>query len=330
VGSFKSPYFLGDLQLPSNIFCSPLAGCSDLPFRQMTHSYSPGLIFCEMVKMDALVRHDPNTYRILDYERGMHPIGAQLCGSKPELAAPCARIIEDLGFDVIDLNCGCPVDKVTRDGSGSGLMRNPDKIGEILSNMVNAVSIPVTVKVRTGWSEEEINAPLITQIAEEAGAVAIFVHGRTRAQGYRGPAKWEHIRACVEAAKTIDVFGNGDIVDAASGASMFETTGCAGILLSRGTFGQAWLIEDLMRHFEGLEPIKRTSMDLPDAFCDHFRRVTAYQSPRRALLDLRRISAWYLRQGHGLKELRGQLTGVASVEKAFEFIESYSWESVVL
>ncbi len=283
-----------------------------------------------MVKMDALIRHDPNTYRILDFEKEMHPIGGQLCGSKPELAGPCARIIEDLGFDVVDLNCGCPVDKVTRDGSGSGLMRNPDKIGEILSNMVSAVSIPVTVKVRTGWNEEEINAPLITKIAEEAGAVAIFVHGRTRAQGYRGPAKWEHIRACVEAATTIDVFGNGDITDAASGAGMFETTGCAGILLSRGTFGQAWLIEDLMRQFEGLEPIKRTSLDLRDAFCEHFQHVTAYQSPRRALLDLRRISAWYLRQGQGLKGLRTQLTGVATVEEAFQFIENYSWEEVIL
>ena len=182
---YKSPYFLKNLELSSNIFCSPLAGCSDLPFRRMTSFFSPGLIFCEMVKMDALIRHDPNTYRLLDYEKEMHPIGAQLCGSKVDLAAPCARIIEDLGFDVIDLNCGCPVDKVTKDGSGSGLLKDPNKIGEILEKMVNAVSIPVTVKVRAGWNEEEINAPLITQIAEEAGAAAIFVHGRTRAQGYR-------------------------------------------------------------------------------------------------------------------------------------------------
>ena len=121
----QRPFQLGTITLPSNIFCAPLAGCSDIPFRRITSSYHPGLIFCEMVKMDALIRNLPATYRFLEYEEHMHPIGGQLCGSKPELAGPCAKIIEDLGFDLVDLNCGCPVDKVTKDGSGSGLLKNP-------------------------------------------------------------------------------------------------------------------------------------------------------------------------------------------------------------
>src|SRR6185437_6206308 len=205
----KKPFQLGNLTLPSNIFCAPLAGCSDLPFRRMTSKYRPGLIYCEMVKMDALVRHDPHTYRLLDFEADMHPIGGQICGSKPQYAGKSAKIIEELGFDVVDLNCGCPVDKVTKDGSGSGMLKTPELIGEILSNMTAAVKIPVTVKIRAGWDEKSLNAAEIVQIAEQAGAAAICVHGRTREQGYKGPANWDWIRECKRAAKKIQVIGNG-------------------------------------------------------------------------------------------------------------------------
>ena len=126
----RTPFYLGKKKLPNNIFYAPLAGCSDYPFRQMSAKYSPGLIYCEMVKMDALVRYDQGTFHILDYARKMHPIGGQICGSKPSIAGQAAKIIEDLGFDVVDLNCGCPVDKVTKDGSGSGMMKNPQLIGK--------------------------------------------------------------------------------------------------------------------------------------------------------------------------------------------------------
>ncbi|KAG8172289.1 hypothetical protein JTE90_025602 [Oedothorax gibbosus] len=135
----------------------------------------------------------------------MRPIGAQLCGSKPELAAECARIIQDLGFDSLDLNCGCPVDKVTKDGSGSGMLKTPQLIGDILANMVSAVKIPVTIKIRAGWDSSQINAVEIVKIAESAGAKAICIHGRTRAQAYRGPANWDWIRECKQAAQTIKV-----------------------------------------------------------------------------------------------------------------------------
>src|SRR3989338_6024224 len=139
---------LGKLHLSSNILYATLAGCSDYPFRKMSALFKPALMFTEMVKMDALVRHDMGTYRLLSYSPDMRPIGAQLCGSKLDFVKESARIIEDLGFDVVDLNCGCPVDKVTKDGSGSGLLKTPEKIGDILSAMVSAVSIPVTVKIR--------------------------------------------------------------------------------------------------------------------------------------------------------------------------------------
>lgn len=187
---------IGKLVLAKPIIYSPLAGCSDYPFRKIASYYRPGLMFCEMVKMEPLILRNPGTMKMLEYSEQMRPIGGQICGSKLDLVAPAAKIIEDLGFDVVDLNCGCPVDKVTKDGSGSGLLKHPDQIGELLMRMVAAVSIPVTVKIRVGWDEKSIVASEVVKIAEQAGASAIFVHGRTRQQAYKGPANWDHIREC--------------------------------------------------------------------------------------------------------------------------------------
>jgi len=322
----KRPFFLGKLQLPSNIFCAPLAGCSDLPFRRMTSSYRPGLIFCEMVKMDALVRNEPKTFQMLDYEKEMHPIGAQLCGSKPELAGPCAKIVESLGFDSIDLNCGCPVDKVTKDGSGSGLLKNPQKIGEIISNMVAAVKIPVTVKIRTGWDSHQIIAPEVVKIAEEAGAVAICIHGRTRAQSYSGFADLEIIKQCKQAANKILVIGNGDIFDVASAERMFSYTGCDAILVARGTMGQPWIIEDIYRHFSKEPAIVRTAKHLRDHFLLHFNHIIATQPERKALLDLRRVGCWYLRKSKGVRSLREAINRSQTIDAVKELIDLHPWD----
>jgi len=323
----KRPFTLGKgkLVLPSNIFCAPLAGCSDLPFRRMTVKYRPGLVYCEMVKMDALIRHDPNTYRLLDYEAGMHPIGGQLCGSKPEIAGACAKIVEDLGFDVVDLNCGCPVDKVTKDGSGSGMLKHPDLIGEIISNMVAAVKIPVTVKIRAGWDSSHIVAAEVTRIAEEAGAAAICIHGRTRAQGYKGPANWDFIRDCKQASRGIAVIGNGDIIDPESAKKMFEYTGCDAVLLARGTMGKPWLIEDIYRYFDGEKPLGFRGLDYRDILLEHLDHILSYQNERRALLDLRRIGCWYLRGGKNMRHLRESLNRSKAALEVREMICNYPW-----
>lgn len=323
----KRPFSLGSTVLPSNIFCAPLAGCSDFPFRKMTAKYRPGLMYCEMVKMDPLVRKIPQTFRYLDYEPSMHPIGAQLVGSKPELAGECAKILEDLGFAVLDFNCGCPVDKVTKDGSGSGMLKNPEKIGEVLANMVAAVKIPVTVKIRAGWDAHSIVGPQITRIAEEAGAVAICIHGRTRAQGYKGSANWDYIKDCKKVAKNIKVIGNGDLFDHLSAEKMFDYTGCDAILLSRGTMGQPWIIEDIYRHLSGETPLPRNGLDFRDAFLEHLEHIVAYQSiERKALLDLRRVGCWFLRDAVGVRELRQALNKTQSLDEVRQLIRNHPWE----
>ncbi len=321
----KRPFKLGKITLPSNIFCAPLAGCSDLPFRRMTVKYRPGLVYCEMVKMDALIRHDPPTYRLLDFERGMHPIGGQLCGSKPEIAGKCARIIEDLGFDVVDLNCGCPVDKVTKDGSGSGMLKDLNLIGEVLANMVAAVKIPVTVKIRAGWDSSHIVAPEVTRIAEEAGASAICIHGRTRAQGYKGPANWDFIRDCKLASKQIPVIGNGDVFDAPSAEKLFEHTGCDAILLARGTMGKPWLIDEIYRHFDKEEARVLSGLDYRDILLEHLDHIVSYQNERRSLLDLRRIGCWYLRGAKNMRHLRESLNRSKSATEIRQMICDYPW-----
>ena len=325
----KRPFSFGNITLPSNVFCAPLAGCSDLPFRRMTAQHQPGLIYCEMVKMDALIRNNAATLRFLDYEPSMHPIGAQLCGSKPELAGPCAKMIEDLGFDTVDLNCGCPVDKVTKDGSGSGLLKQPERIGEILANMVAAVKIPVTVKIRAGWDEASIVAPLITKIAEEAGAVSICIHGRTRAQAYLGPANWDYIREAKLAAKKILVVGNGDVCDAESAERMFTYTGCDALLLARGTMGRPWLTDDLYRHFSGEAPVVRGPSVWRDAFLEHFEYIIAYQDERRALCDLRRVGCWFLRNAAGMRALRDSLNHAERIADVHKLVYEYPWPDSV-
>lgn len=321
----RQPFYLGSLKLSSNIFCAPLAGCSDLPFRRMTSIYQPGLIYCEMVKMDALVRHDPNTYRLLDYETSMHPIGAQLCGSKPEIAGKSAKILEDLGFDVIDLNCGCPVDKVTKDGSGSGMLKNLTLVGEVLANIIAAVKIPVTIKIRAGWDENSLVGPQIVEIAEKVGAKALTVHGRTREQGYKGKANWDWLRACKQAAKNILIIGNGDLFDAESVEKMFLHTGCDGALIARGTFGTPWIIEDVYRRLSGLPPILRTALDYRDALLQHLEYVCLYHAPRKAAMDLRRIGCWYLKRGQGTRRLRENLNKSKTIEEIRQHIIEYPW-----
>lgn len=311
----NKPFQIGSVTLPSNIFYAPLAGNSDYPFRQMSAKYKPGLMYCEMVKMDPLLRNDSTTFEMLDYSEEMRPIGGQLCGSKPEMAGPCAKIIQELGFDVIDLNCGCPVDKVTKDGSGSGLLKSPEKIGEIISNMVAAVSIPVTLKIRIGWDAENINAVKITEIAEAAGASAICVHGRTREQAYRGPADWGQIKACKEAAKKIKVIGNGDLFDANAAIRMLNETGCDAVLIARGTMGQPWIADQVYQLKQGLIPTPPTSQDLSKALMDHFHHMLRYLPERRTLLEMRRVGCWYIKGTFGASEFRGLLNKAENISE---------------
>lgn len=320
--NYIRPLQLGSLSIPSNIIYAPLAGCSNYPFRKMSSLFTPGLFFCEMVKMEALTRYDVNTFHILDYSSDMHPIGAQICGSKPELARDAAPILEDLGFDIIDLNCGCPVDKVTKDGSGSGLLKNPKLIGDILSTMVAAVKIPVTLKIRIGWDYNSIIVEEITRIAEEAGAKAIFIHGRTREQAYRSYADWKYIKQAKEVATSIKVIGNGDAFCGASSYNLFKETNCDGILIARGTLGTPWIIKEIEAYMQGTN-YSLSEPEMRQTLLQHLQYIMEYMSPERALKEVRKIAVWYLKKDPKKKELYRQLQLCKSITESMQTIQNY-------
>jgi len=255
----------------------------------------------------------------------MHPIGAQLCGSKPQIAGKAAKILEDLGFSTIDLNCGCPVDKVTKDGSGSGMLKNPHLIGEVLSNIIAAVKVPVTVKIRAGWDEANIVAPLVTEIAEKAGAKAITIHGRTRVQAYKGAANWDYIKAAKEAANEIIVVGNGDLFSPEAVEKMWQQTHCDAFLISRGTFGNPWIVEDIIRYFEG-RPKERTFEEKKQALQDHFSYVKSYRNDKKAITDMRRIGCWYIKRGKAAKMFRQKISHANSLDEVEELVMNYPWQ----
>jgi len=319
----KEPFYLGNLKLPSRILYAPLAGCSDFPFRKMSAKFHPGLMFCEMVKMEALIRYDPHTFHMLDYSADMHPIGAQLCGSNPKIAGQAARIIEDLGFDTVDLNCGCPVDKVTKDGSGSGMLKTPDLIGEVLVNMLAAVKIPVTVKIRAGWDENSINAAEIVKIAEKAGAASICVHGRTRQQGYKGPANWDYIKACKDAATTIKVIGNGDVIDGPSAEKLFAYTGCDAVLVARATMGQPWIVQEILNYLNGEAHTEHTLEDYRQALLEHYLFMVNYHNDHRVCVDMRRVGCWYLKKSAGTRHFREIMSRITNVNEIEDLIRHF-------
>ncbi len=323
---FKAPLYLGKLQLKSPILYAPLAGCSDFPFRKMSAKFRPGLMFCEMVKMEALVRYDPQTLHMLDYSAEMRPIGAQICGSNPFIAGKAARIIEELGFDSVDLNCGCPVDKITKDGSGSGMLKTPERIGEVIANMVASVSIPVTLKIRAGWDENTLNGADIVKIAEKAGAVSICIHGRTREQGYSGSANWSYIKACKEAATSIKVIGNGDVIDGPSAKKLLTETGCDAVLVARATMGQPWIAQDILRYLQGKNPLSYSMTDCRQALIEHYHEMMRYHNDHRVCVDMRRVGCWYLKKSAATRSFRQAISKVATMSELENLIRNFPLE----
>jgi nifR3 family TIM-barrel protein len=203
------------------------------------------------------------------------------------------------------------------------MLKTPHLIGEVISNMVAAVKIPVTVKIRAGWDDHTINAPEITRIAEKAGAKAICIHGRTRQQAYKGPANWDHIKACMEVAQTIQVIGNGDVLDGPSAERMFLHTGCDAVLVSRGTLGQPWIVDDIRRYLEGQEPKRRSIEECRQELYEHFLHMRDYHQQRRVVVDMRRVGCWYLKKSAGARNFRELISKADSLERVKELILNF-------
>lgn len=241
---------IGNVKIKKTAALAPMAGVADYAFRKVAKEYGAAYVVSEMASCKGMVYSDRKTAELLnvtDYER---PMAVQLFGCEPEFVAPAVRIAERFNPDIIDLNSGCPVPKVAGNGSGSALMKNPVLFGKMITAMVKATSLPVTVKIRKGWDEKTVNAVEIARIAEECGAAAVAVHGRTKNQMYSGTADWDIIAQVKQAVK-IPVIGNGDVDTPEKCAEMYKYTGCDLVMIGRGACGKPWLFREIEQYFNG-------------------------------------------------------------------------------
>ena len=251
---------IGNVELENNVILAPMAGVTDMPYRILCREQGAGLVCMEMVSAKAILYKNKNTQELLKVDERERPVSLQLFGSDPDIVADIAASLEDGPYDIFDINMGCPVPKIVKNGEGSALMRNPKLVEEILTKLVKAVKKPVTVKFRKGFNDTCINAVEIAKIAESAGVAAVAVHGRTREQYYSGKADWNIIREVKKAVK-IPVIGNGDVFTPQDAKRLVEETGCDGIMVARGAKGNPWIFKQITHYLETGELLPRPSVE---------------------------------------------------------------------
>ena len=315
---------IGDIELRNRIVLAPMAGVCNSAFRKIIKEMGCGLIYAEMVSDKALVYNSQKTENMLYMEECERPIAQQIFGSDKETFVIAAKkVYEEMNPDIIDINMGCPVPKVAlRAQAGSALLKNPEKIREIVSAVVEAVPIPVTVKIRSGWDISSINAVEVAKICEEAGASAITVHGRTRSQGYSGSVDYDIIKKVKENV-SIPVIGNGDVVDIESAKRMFAT-GVDAIMIGRGCLGNPWLIRDLVDYFEkGIEPLVPTYRERIDMCFHHLEYLSSLKCEKVAVLEMRSHIAWYIKGLPDSVEVKNACFKATTVEELESILKNY-------
>ena len=313
---------IGSVELNNPFILAPMAGVCDLPFRLLCKEKGAAMVCTEMVSAKAIYYNNKNTKELLTIDKNEGPVSLQLFGSEPKLMAEMAKRIEEIPFDILDFNMGCPVPKVVNNGEGSALMKNPVLAGHIIEAMVNAISKPVTVKIRAGFDAEHINAVEIAKIAENSGAAAITVHARTREQYYSGKADREIIRLVKEAV-TIPVIGNGDIDCYESAKHMLEYTGCDGVAIGRGAEGNPWIFEELNAKYAGLDYNKPSLEEVKEMIMRHAKMLIDYKGEYIGIREMRKHAAWYTAGFKGASKLRGCLNESSSIESLEEIIMGF-------
>ena len=313
---------IGSVELNNPFILAPMAGVCDLPFRLLCKEKGAAMVCTEMVSAKAIYYNNKNTKELLTIDKNEGPVSLQLFGSEPKLMAEMAKRIEEIPFDILDFNMGCPVPKVVNNGEGSALMKNPVLAGLIIEAMANAISKPVTVKIRAGFDAEHINAVEIAKIAENSGAAAITVHARTREQYYSGKADREIIRLVKEAV-SIPVIGNGDIDCYESAKHMLEYTGCDGVAIGRGAEGNPWIFEELNAKYAGLDYNKPSLEEVKEMIMRHARMLIDYKGEYIGIREMRKHAAWYTAGFKGASKLRGRLNEASSIESLEEIIMGF-------
>lgn len=306
---------IGNVELANPYILAPMAGVTDLPFRLLCKEQGAGLLCMEMVSAKAIQYNNKNTKALLTIHPEEAPVSLQLFGSDPDVISEIAKQIEELPFAILDINMGCPVPKIVRNGEGSALMNQPKLVHEIVRKTVKAIQKPVTVKIRKGFDETSINAVEIAKIIEDAGAAAVAVHGRTREQYYSGKADWEIIRQVKEAVN-IPVIGNGDVVSGESAIAMMEKTGCDGVMIGRGAQGNPWIFSELLEYEKtGVMPERPSNEELKKMMLRHARLQIQYKGEYLGIREMRKHVSWYTTGLPNSAKLRGEINAVESYEE---------------
>lgn len=309
---------IGSVTLKNNIVLAPMAGVSDLPFRLLCARQGAGMVCTEMISAKAIFYGNRNTEELLRIHPEEGEVSLQLFGSDPEIVSEMAKRIEERPFAVLDLNMGCPVPKVVNNGEGSALMKNPVLAGKIIEKTARAIGKPVTVKIRKGFDSAHVNAVELAHIAQESGAAAVAVHGRTREEYYSGKADWDII-AQVKAAVSIPVLGNGDVTDAEAAKQMLAQTGCDGILIGRAAQGNPWIFREVTAALEGKEiPERPSKEEIYEMIVAHAMLSKEYKGEYIAVREMRKHMAWYTTGFPHSSRLRRKINEMETMEQLVE------------
>ena len=306
---------IGKVRLSNQVIAAPMAGISDRAYRILAKEAGCALVCTEMISDQALLYGNPKTLLLLNHVGEAGPLSVQIFGSNPGNMARAAKIAEDAGADLIDLNMGCPVPKVVRNGAGAALMRNPELAARIVREVVSSVNVPVTVKMRKGWDENSVNAVEVALLAEAAGAAAVTVHGRLKSQYYTGRADWGIIKS-VKDALTIPVIGNGDIQKPADARMMLDETGCDAVMIGRAALGNPWIFSRTIHYLATDELLPYPSFyEKLNTALRHLELISQTKGDKIALLEMRKHAAWYIKGLPGAALMRQKINGAESVKE---------------
>lgn len=314
---------IGDVKISNNVFLAPMAGITDLPFRLLCKEQGCGMVYTEMVSAKGLYYGSQRTYDLLTVHEDEHPVGVQLFGSDSVIMANMAARLSRTDADIIDINMGCPAPKIVKNDEGCALMRDPDRVRRIVGEVVSASEKPVTVKIRMGWDEDSINATHIARIAQEEGASAITIHGRTRTQFYSGQANWDIIRQVKEEVD-IPVIGNGDIKTPEDAERMLNDTGCDAVMIGRAAQGNPWIFKRVVHYLKTGELLPEpTAEERIDMAMRHLDMAIDIKGERIALPEMRKHISWYLKGMDGAANMRALINSMDNAQDVKEVLSSY-------
>ena len=312
---------IGTVELENPYILAPMAGVTDLPFRLLCKEQGAGLLCMEMVSAKAIQYNNKNTKALLEIHPEELPVSLQLFGSDPDVISEIAKRIEELPFSILDINMGCPVPKIVKNGEGSALMKNPKLVYEIVRKTARAIQKPVTVKIRKGFDDTCINAVEIAKIIEDAGGKAVAVHGRTREQYYSGKADWDIIRQVKEAV-AIPVIGNGDVVSGESAIAIQKETGCDGVMIGRGAQGNPWIFSELLEYERtGKMPLRPSVEAIKKMMIRHAQLQMQYKGEYLGIREMRKHVSWYTSGLPNSAKLRDEINRVESYEELEQLLK---------